>query len=48
MWNLKNDTIELIYKIEIDLQMCKTNIGLPTVKITSLGLKFTQYYIKNR
>ena len=26
MWNLKNDTTELIYQIETDLQTYKTNI----------------------
>ena len=33
MWNLKkNDTNELIYKIEIDSQTQKTNLWLPTGK----------------
>ena len=29
MWNLKNDTNELIYKTEIDPQTQKTNLWLP-------------------
>ena len=34
MWNLifKNDTNELIYKTETDLQMLKTNLWLPMRK----------------
>ena len=33
MWNLiKNDTDEHIYKIEIDLQILKTNFRLPKGK----------------
>ena len=34
MWNLifKNDTNELIYKTEIDLQISKTNVWLPNRK----------------
>ena len=33
MWNLKkNDTNELIYKIEIDTQMQNTNLWLPREK----------------
>ena len=28
-WNLKNDTIELIYKTEIDVWTQKTNLCLP-------------------
>ena len=33
MWNLiKNDTDEHIYKIEIDLQILKTNFQLPKGK----------------
>ena len=28
MWNLKNDTNELIYKTETDSQMWKTNLWL--------------------
>ena len=29
MWNLKNDTSELIYKTETDPQSEKTNLWLP-------------------
>jgi len=32
MWNLKNDTDELIYKTEIDSQTVKTNLWLPKGK----------------
>ena len=32
MWNLKNDTNELIYKTEIDSQIQKTNLWLPKGK----------------
>ena len=32
MWNLKNDTHELIYKTETDSQTYKTNLWLPTGK----------------
>ena len=32
MWNLKNDTSELIYKTEIDSQTEKTNLWLPKGK----------------
>ena len=32
MWNLENDTNELIYKTEIDSQTQKTNIWLPKGK----------------
>ena len=32
MWNLKNDTNELIYKTEADLQTQKTNLSLPKGK----------------
>ena len=32
MWNLKNDTSELIYKTETDSQTQKTNSWLPKVK----------------
>ena len=34
MWNLvlKNDVYELIYKIEIDSQISKTNLWLPKEK----------------
>ena len=28
MWNLKNETNELMYKTEIDSQTEKTNVGL--------------------
>ena len=29
MWNLKNDTDELIYKTETDSQIWRTNLWLP-------------------
>ena len=29
MWNLKNDTMELIYKTEIDSRTQKTNLWFP-------------------
>ena len=32
MWNLKNDTHELIYKTETDSQTQKTNLLLPKGK----------------
>ena len=32
MWNLKSDTNELIYKIEIDTRSKKTNLWLPKGK----------------
>ena len=32
MWNLKNDTNELIYKTETDSQTEKTNLWLPKGK----------------
>ena len=32
MWNLKNDTNELIYKTETDSQTSKTNLWLPKGK----------------
>ena len=32
IWNLKNDTNELIYKVEIDSQTQKTNFRLPKGK----------------
>ena len=32
MWNLKNDTNELIYKTEIDSQTLKTHLWLPKGK----------------
>ena len=32
MWNLKNDTGELIYETEIHPQVQKTNLGLPKGK----------------
>ena len=32
MWNLKNNTNELIYKTEIDPQTEKTNLWLPKGK----------------
>ena len=32
MWNLKNDTNELIYKTETDSQTQKTNLWLPKGK----------------
>ena len=32
MWNLKNNTNELIYKTEIDSQTQKTNLQLPKGK----------------
>ena len=32
MWNLKNDTNELIYKTETDSQISKSNLQLPKGK----------------
>ena len=32
IWNLKNDTNELIFKIETDSQISKTNLWLPKRK----------------
>ena len=32
MWNVKNDTNELIYKTETDSQTWKTNLWLPKGK----------------
>ena len=50
MWNLKNDTYELIYKAEIDSQIQKTNVWLPKREggecIGDLGLTDTQLHIK--
>ena len=37
MWNLKYDTSEFIYKIEIDSQIQKTNLQLPKGK--GLGMR---------
>ena len=39
MWNLilKNDTNELIYKTETDLQISKTNLWLPKGKLGGEG-----------
>ena len=37
LWNLKNDTNELIYKTEIDSQTQKTNLWLPKGKGGFLG-----------
>ena len=53
MWNLKNNTNELIYKTETDSQAQKTNLLLPKGKegegqIRNLGLTDTHYYIYNR
>ena len=47
MWNLKkNDTNELIYKIEIDSQTQKTNLWLPKGKVgkDKLGAGDQQIY----
>ena len=33
MWNLKNDTNELIYKTETDSETQKTNLWLPKGKV---------------
>ena len=50
----KNDTNELLYKIEIDSQTSKTNLRLPKGTgeregwIGSLGLADANYYIQNR
>ena len=40
MWNLilKNDTNELIYKTETDLQISKTNLWLPKGKCEGGGI----------
>ena len=32
MWNLKNDTTEIIYKTEVDSQTEKANLWLPKGK----------------
>ena len=51
MESLKNDTNELVYKTEADLQILKTNLWLPKGKcggkglIRSLGLMYIHYYI---
>ena len=50
MWNLKkNDTNELIYKIEIDSQTQKTNLWLSKGKGGGMNLEFeitdTHYHI---
>ena len=51
MESLKNDTKELVYKTEADLQILKTNLWLPKGKcggkglIRSLGLTYIHYYI---
>ena len=50
MWNLKNDTSKLIYKIERDSQTQKTNLWLPKGKrdgegMNTLGLADTNYYV---
>ena len=48
MWNLKNDTYELIYKAEIDSQIQKTNVWLPRREggewIGDLGLTDSHCY----
>ena len=51
MWNLKKDTNELIYKIEIDSQTQKTNLWLTKGKrgegkIRSLGLTYINIIYK--
>ena len=50
MWNLKNDTNELIYKTETDSQTQKTNLWLPKGegvrdKLEVWGLTDTYYYV---
>ena len=41
MWNLiKNDTNELIYKIETDAQISKSNLGLPKGKCWGGGINW--------
>ena len=45
MWNLKNDTNELMDKTETDSQTQKTNLWLPKGK--ELGInRYTLLYIK--
>ena len=52
MWNPKSDRNELIYKIEIDSQMKKTNLWLPKREVGGginyeFGInKYTLLYIK--
>ena len=41
MWNPKNDTNEIIYKIEIDSQAQKTSLWLPKGKGINWNLRFT-------
>ena len=47
----KNDTNELIYKMETDLETLKTNLLLPNGKemgggqVRRLGLIYTHYYV---
>ena len=38
MWNLKYDTNEFIYKIEIDSQIYRTDLWLPRVGVGRLGV----------
>ena len=51
MWNLKNDTNELIWETETGSQTQETNLWLPKGKgrgeeyIRKLGLTCTHYYI---
>ena len=51
MWNLKNNTNESIYKIEIDSRTLKANLRLPKRRgtegqIRSMGLTYKLLYIK--
>ena len=52
MWNLKDDTKELIYRTEINSQTQKTNLRLPKGRgewsIRSLELADVGYYISNK
>ena len=50
MWELKDDTNELIYKTETDSQTLKTNVWLPKEKHggrdkLGVGLTYTHYYM---
>ena len=52
MWNLKNETNELIYRIEIDSQMWRANLWLPggiagwgNRRIRSSRLTYTHCYV---
>ena len=40
MWNFKNDTNELTYKTETDLQTQKTSVRLPKEKERGINLEF--------